>query len=97
MPFDITVDGDTVEKDGTITLRERDTTGQVRRVEPCADFGGGGQSLELCSGTRPAGRGTILAAKPALSSQIACKIGVLCNCPLFYWQQFEACKGAFRQ
>ena len=30
VPFDITVDGDTVEKDGTVTLRERDTTGQVR-------------------------------------------------------------------
>ena len=29
VPYDITVDGDTVEKDGTVTLRERDTTGQV--------------------------------------------------------------------
>ncbi len=33
MPFDITVDGDTVEKDGTVTLRERDTTGQVNCAE----------------------------------------------------------------
>ena len=33
MPFDITVDGDTVEKDGTVTLRERDTTGQVCHAE----------------------------------------------------------------
>ena len=29
VPYDITVDGDTVEKDGTVTLRERDTTAQV--------------------------------------------------------------------
>ena len=32
-PFGITVDFDTIEKDGTVTLRDRDTTEQIRLHE----------------------------------------------------------------
>jgi glycyl-tRNA synthetase (class II) len=38
VPYDITVDGDTTEKDGTVTLRERDTTGQARARAALALF-----------------------------------------------------------
>jgi glycyl-tRNA synthetase len=32
-PFCVTVDFDTIEKDGTVTLRDRDSTKQVRLSE----------------------------------------------------------------